>query len=37
MFEDVKLMHENNLNAELSIGYKVMQRDQKDKSIIKRI
>lgn len=35
MFTDVKLMHENNLNAELSIGYEVMQRDQKDKSIIK--
>jgi len=34
MFEDVKLMHENNLNAELSIGYKVLQRDQKNKSII---
>jgi hypothetical protein len=28
-------MHESGLNAELSIGYKVMQRDQKDKSIIK--
>lgn len=35
MFTDVKLMHESGLNAELSIGYKVMQRDQKDKSIIK--
>lgn len=35
MFTDVKLMHENNLNAELSIGYKVMQRDQSNKSIIK--
>jgi len=35
MFTDVKLMHENGLNAELSIGYKVIQRDQKDKSIIK--
>ena len=34
MFTDVKLMHENNLNAELSIGYKVMARDQKNKSII---
>jgi len=34
MFEDVKLMHENNLNAELSIGYKVLQRDTKNKSII---
>lgn len=35
MFTDVKLMYENGLNAELSIGYKVMQRDQRDKSIIK--
>ena len=34
MFTDVKLMHDNGLNAELSIGYKVMQRDQKNKSII---
>jgi HK97 family phage prohead protease len=35
MFTDVKLMHDSGLNAELSIGYKVMQRDTKDKSIIK--
>lgn len=35
MFEDIKLMTNNGLNAELSIGYKVMQRNQKDKSIIK--
>jgi len=34
MFTDVKLMHESGLNAELSIGYKVMQRDTKNKSII---
>lgn len=34
MFTDIKLMHENNLNAELSIGYKVLQRDVKNKSII---
>ncbi len=34
MFTDVKLMHENNLNAELSIGYKVLRRDVKNKSII---
>lgn len=34
MFEDVKLMHENNLNAELSIGYKVLQRDTKNRKII---
>jgi HK97 family phage prohead protease len=35
MFTDISLMHTSGLNAELSIGYKVMQRDQKDKSIIK--
>ena len=35
MFTDVKLMHDNGLNAELSIGYKVMQRDQKNRNIIK--
>jgi len=34
MFTDVKLMHESGLNAELSIGYNVMQRDSKNKSII---
>jgi HK97 family phage prohead protease len=34
MFTDVKLMHENKLNAELSIGYQVLQRDQKNKAII---
>jgi HK97 family phage prohead protease len=34
MFTDVKLMHDNNLNAELSIGYKVISRDAKNKSII---
>ena len=34
MFTDVKLMHENGLNAELSIGYKVMQRDKSNKSLI---
>lgn len=34
MFTDVKLMHDSGLNAELSIGYKVIQRDQKNKSII---
>lgn len=34
MFTDVKLMHDSGLNAELSIGYKVMQRDQKNKDII---
>ena len=36
MFEDVKLMHENNLNAELSIGYKSKCNvTKKIKSIIK--
>jgi len=35
MFEDVKLMHSHNLSAELSIGFKVMNRDAKNKSIIK--
>ena len=34
MFTDVKLMHENGLNAELSIGYQVLNRDKKNKSII---
>jgi hypothetical protein len=34
MFTDVKLMHDNGLNAELSIGYQVLQRDQKNKAII---
>jgi HK97 family phage prohead protease len=34
MFTDVKLMHDNDLNAELSIGYRVIQRDAKNKSII---
>lgn len=34
MFTDVKLMHDSNLNAELSIGYKVISRDAKNKSII---
>jgi HK97 family phage prohead protease len=34
MFTDVKLMHESGLNAELSIGYQVVQRDKNNKSII---
>lgn len=34
MFTDVKLMHDSGLNAELSIGYKVLSRDTKNKSII---
>lgn len=34
MFSDIKLMKEEGLNAELSIGYEVMQRDSKDRRII---
>jgi HK97 family phage prohead protease len=34
MFTDVKLMHDSGLNAELSIGYQVIQRDAKNKSVI---
>lgn len=34
LFTDVKLMHDSGLNAELSIGYQVLQRDQKNKNII---
>ena len=34
MFTDVKLMHDSGLNAELSIGYNVLNRDKKNKSII---
>jgi HK97 family phage prohead protease len=34
MFTDVKLMYDSNLNAELSIGYKVISRDNKNKSVI---
>lgn len=34
MFTDVKLMHDNGLNAELSIGYKVIKRDERNKSLI---
>jgi HK97 family phage prohead protease len=34
MFTDVKLMHDSNLNAELSIGYRVISRDTKNKSLI---
>ena len=35
MFSDILLMKENGMNAELSIGYNVMARDEKNKSIIK--
>lgn len=34
LFTDIQLMHTSGLNAELSIGYNVLQRDQKNKSII---
>ena len=34
MFTDVKLMYDSNLNAELSIGYKVISRDSKNRDII---
>jgi hypothetical protein len=34
MFTDIKLMHENGQNAELSIGHKALKRDIKTKSII---
>jgi len=34
MFTDVKLMYDSNLNAELSIGYKVISRDAKNRDII---
>jgi HK97 family phage prohead protease len=34
MFTDIQLMKDNGLNAELSIGYGVMNRDAKNKSII---
>jgi len=35
MFTDIQLMKENGLNAELSIGYNIINRDAKNKSIIK--
>lgn len=35
MFYDIQLMHSQNLAAELSIGYNVVKRDEKDKAIIK--
>lgn len=34
MFSDIKLMKDNGLNAELSIGYEVVKRDSKDRRII---
>lgn len=35
MFTDIQLMKENGLNAELSIGYNVVKRDEKNTAIIK--
>jgi len=34
MLSDITLMHQEGLNAELSIGYNVIDRDKKNKSII---
>lgn len=34
MFTDIQLMKDNGLNAELSIGYSVLSRDEKNESII---
>lgn len=34
MFTDIELAIENNQNAELSIGYEIISRDQKDKRLI---
>lgn len=34
MFSDIKLMHENGLNAELSIGYEVVQRSKSNRKVI---
>jgi HK97 family phage prohead protease len=34
MFNDVKLIHSNNQDADLSIGYRVVRRDQKNSKII---
>lgn len=34
MYNDVKLINENNQDADLSIGYRVIRRDQKNKKII---
>lgn len=35
MFTDIKLYMENGLNAELSIGYEIIKRDENDSRIIK--
>src|SRR5690606_8828944 len=34
MFTDIQLLKEHGLNAELSIGYEVVKRDEKNRSII---
>ena len=34
MFTDIQLLKDNGLNAELSIGYEVVNRDEKNRSII---
>lgn len=34
MFTDIQLLKDNGLNAELSIGYEVVKRDEKNRSII---
>ena len=34
MFTDIQLLKDNGLNAELSIGYEVVRRDEKNRSII---
>ncbi|AGO48495.1 phage prohead protease protein [Cellulophaga phage phi18:2] len=36
MFTDIELMVENGLHAELSIGYDVIERDQKNRNLIKQ-
>lgn len=35
MFNDVKLITDNNQDADLSIGYRIIRRDEKDRRIIK--
>lgn len=35
MFTDIQLMKDNGLSSELSIGYKIVKREQKNTSIIK--
>jgi len=35
MFNDIKLITDNNQDADLSIGYRVIQRDNKDRRVIK--